>query len=87
MAKTKINTKALKGFQDKIIKRKTSVSKEELAAFGIDSSISTQEFGNILLKKDFFGLWEISLKNDLNDLDGNPISENKKLFTNCKSSF
>ncbi len=87
MAKTKINTKALKGFQDKIIKRKTSVSKDELAAFGIDTSISAQEFGNILLKKDFLGLWEISLKNTLHDLDGNPISENKKLLQIVKAHF
>lgn len=87
MATTKTNTKALKALQEKIIKKKTDCSKDELTALGIDLSIPTQEFGNIILKKDFFGLWTISLKNDLHDLDGNPISENKKLIQIIKANY
>lgn len=87
MATTKTNTKALKALQEKIIKQKTDCSKDELTALGIDLSVPTQEFGNIVLKKDFFGSWSISLKNDLNDLDGNPISENKKLMQIIKANY
>lgn len=87
MATTTTNTKALKALQEKIIKRKIDCSKDELTSLCIDLSISNQEFGNVILKKDFLGLWSISLKNELHDLDGKPISENKKLIQIIKANF
>ncbi|MDD5571833.1 MAG: hypothetical protein PHD97_11855 [Bacteroidales bacterium] len=84
---TNQNTKALKTFQEMMISRKTTVSRNVLKSLDIDTSNSTQEFGNILLKKDFFGDWSLSIKNDLNDLDGNPISENKKLIQIIKAHY
>ncbi|MHB8261420.1 MAG: hypothetical protein ACYDCN_12020 [Bacteroidia bacterium] len=87
MATTKTNTKALKALQEKMISRKINCSKAELTLLGIDLSISPQVFGNILLEKDFLGLWSISLKNELHDLDGNPIAENKKLMQIIKANF
>lgn len=87
MASKKVNSKVLKVLQEKIIKKKTDCSKDELTALGIDLSIPTQEFGNIILKKDFFGSWSISVKNELNDLDDNPILENKKLLQIIKANY
>lgn len=87
MAKTKQNLKALKTFQEMIISGKTSVKKDLLKSLEIDTSISPQEFGNIVLEKDFWGEWTLSIINDLNDLDGNPISENKKLVQIIKAHY
>lgn len=87
MAKIKQNLKALKTFQEMIIKGKTNIKLDLLKNLEIDESISSQEFGNIILKKDFWGDWVISIKNELNDLDGNPISENKKLIQIIKAHY
>jgi hypothetical protein len=83
----KQNSKALKLFQEMIISGKRNVSKDILKSLEIDFSNSNQEFGNIILKKDFFGDWSLSVKNTLHDLDDNPLSDNKKLIQIIKAHY
>lgn len=87
MAKSKQNLKALKTFQQMIISGKSQVKVDLLKSLEIDTTNSPQEFGNIMLKKDFFGDWVLSVINELNDLDGNPITENKKLLQIVKAHY
>jgi hypothetical protein len=85
MSKEKENLIAIKYFQDKYKKSETTILEKEIAKVGVDASISNQEFRNILLKKDFFGSWVLKLIDSSQDLDGKPISENKKLITRLKA--
>ncbi len=83
----KENLKLIKHFQERIKNKTTSPTKDELIAIGIDVSISTHEFRNIALSKGFFGDWTVTVKNELNDLDDFPISENKKLLQIIKAHY
>ncbi|MFZ5553538.1 MAG: hypothetical protein ACOZCO_10505 [Bacteroidota bacterium] len=83
----KENAKAVKHFQELLKLRKKLVKKDDLVNLGVDISISPQEFRNIVLKKDFFGDWGISVKNETHDLDGLPIAENKKLLQIIKAHY
>jgi hypothetical protein len=85
MTTTEENLKAVLFFQDKIKKDEKSISSKDLANLNIDTSQSIQQFRNILLKKEFFGDWSISVDNENNDLDGNAIGQNKKLIARLKA--
>lgn len=83
----KINDKALKGLQEVLLSGKITIPKDKLVSLGVDTTISKQEFKNIILEKDFLGFWNLSVKNNLHDLDGNPITENKKLLQIIKAHY
>jgi hypothetical protein len=85
MTTKKENLIAIKLLHDRIKNGKDSVSTNELEKAKVDISLSTQTFRNVLLKKDFFGDWVIRVNNDSLDLNGNPISENKKLISRLKA--
>jgi len=85
MAKAKENLDAIKFFQDKIKKDEKSISTKELAKLNVDESQANHQFRNIQLKKDFFGDWSIKVIDELADLDGNTIAENKKLISRLKA--
>jgi len=82
-----MNIKALKGLQDFLLSGKVTIPNDQLVSLGVDTTISRQEFRNIILDKDFLGFWNLSVKNSLNDLDGNPIAENKKLLQIIKAHY
>jgi len=85
MTTTKENLAAIKLLQDIIKSGKESVSPDDLRKAKVDVSNPNQTFRNLQLKKDFFGDWIIRLINEYQDLDGNPIAENKKLITRIKA--
>lgn len=80
----KENIKLIQFFQDKI-KNNESISIKDLDNLKIDKNIINQKFRNIILKKDFFGDWIIEIINPNLDLDGNSISNNKKLIARLKA--
>jgi hypothetical protein len=83
----KENLKLIKFFQDRVRTKKTDLTKAELISIGIDTSVSTHEFRNIVLSKGIFGDWSLSTKNELQDLDGLPIADNKKLLQIIKAHY
>lgn len=85
MAKAKENLTVINFFQDKIKKSERNISLKDLTKLSIDTSQATQHYRNITLKKDFLGDWFIKVTNDANDLDDNPIAQNKKLITRLKA--
>jgi hypothetical protein len=80
----KENIKVIQFFQDKI-KNNKSISIKDLDNLQIDNNIINQKYRNIILKKDFFGDWVIEIINPDLDLDGNSISDNKKLISRLKA--
>jgi len=85
MATSKENLSAINFLQEQIKKERNLVLSEYLSKVNIDTSILSQRFRNIELRKDFFGNWTISVIDEYADLDGNPISKNKKLVSRLKA--
>lgn len=63
----------------------TKADEKALQKIGIDTEIKSQEFRNIRIKNDFWNGITIEVIDDMKDLDGNLISENKKLISRVKN--
>jgi hypothetical protein len=63
------------------------VDEKSLKNIGIDSSLKSQKFGNILITNDFWSGLTVSVVNDQNDLNGNRICDNKRLIARIKNLY
>jgi len=82
--KTKENLKLIKELQGLLISNKKADEKA-LQSIGIDTSLKTQEFRNVKITSDFWNGVTVSVIDNLKDLDGNPIADNKKLVLRAKN--
>ena len=82
--KQKENSKLIKDLQTLLLSNKKADEKA-LQAIGIDTTIKSQEFRNVKISNDFWNGLTVEVLDNLKDLDGNPISENKKLISRVKN--
>lgn len=82
--KTKENVKLIKELQKLLLSNKKADEKA-LQSIGIDTSLKTQEFKNVKITNDFWNGLTVSVIDNLKDLDGNPIADNKKLVLRAKN--
>jgi hypothetical protein len=82
--KQKENSKLIKDLQTLLLSNKKADEKA-LQAIGIDTTIKSQEFRNVKISNDFWNGLTVEVIDNLKDLDGNPISENKKLISRVKN--
>jgi len=82
----KENLKLVKDLQALLLSNKKA-DEESLKKIGIDVEVKLQEFRNIRIKNDFWNGLTIEIIDDLKDLDGNSISENKKLISRVKNLY
>jgi hypothetical protein len=85
MAK-KENLKVIKALQNLLL-TDHKVDEKALQLIGIDTSLKSQEFRNLRVKNDFWSGITVEPIDNLKDLDGNLICENKKLITRVKNLF
>lgn len=84
--KTKENTKLVKDLQALLLSNR-KVDEKALQSINIDTTLKTQEYRNVKITNDFWNGLTVSVIDNLKDLDGNPISENKKLILRVKNLF
>jgi hypothetical protein len=77
--------KIIKKFIGILTSGNNSVKQNELEAIKIDVSSKKQTFGNIQLKKDFWGDWKLSILDEQLDYYSNPIVNNTKLIKKLKT--
>jgi hypothetical protein len=82
--KTKENVKLIKELQKLLLSNKKADEKA-LQSIGIDTTIKTQEFRNVKITNDFWNGLTVATIDNLKDLDGNPIEDNKKLVLRAKN--
>lgn len=82
--KPKENLKLIKDLQLLLLSNKKADEKA-LQSIGIDTTLKMQEYRNVKITNDFWNGLSVSVIDDQKDLDGNPISENKKLILRAKN--
>lgn len=82
--KQKENTKLIKELQAFLLSNKKA-DEDAIKSLGIDTSIKSQEFRNVKITNDFWNGLSVDLIDNLKDLDGIPIHENKKLVSRVKN--
>jgi hypothetical protein len=79
--KTIENIKGVKAIQALICKKVSEIKFADLKQLGFDTSINKHVIGNIKLERDsLFNTYHLSIVDQNQDLDGNPICENSKLM-------
>lgn len=68
-----------------LIKLGKKLNEQSLKNIGIDISIKSQDFNNLRISNDFWNGLKVSVINETNDLDNNPIANNKKLISRVKN--
>jgi hypothetical protein len=63
------------------------IDEDSLKKIGVDTTKKSQEFRNIKITNDFWTGLTVNVIDDLKDLDGRPINENKTLITRVKNLY
>jgi hypothetical protein len=63
------------------------IDEDSLKKIGVDTTKKSQEFRNIKITNDFWTGLTVDVIDDLKDLDGRPINENKTLITRVKNLY
>jgi hypothetical protein len=82
----KQNAEFIQGLQALLLSDNT-VDNAALRKIGIDTTVKSQQFGNVKITNDFWNGLSVSLVDNQRDLDGNLISSNKKLIGRVKNLF
>ncbi|HEV8283266.1 MAG TPA: hypothetical protein VGQ09_03090 [Chitinophagaceae bacterium] len=80
------NDKLIKDLHALLLSGK-EVNKNALKNIGIETTLKTQQFRNVKITNDFLNGLTVSVLDNQKDLDGNLISENKKLISRVKNLF
>lgn len=83
---TKTNTKIFEKLKELIFSNK-KIDEEALQKIGIDPSKKIQEFKNLRITNDFWSGLNIQLIDELKDVNGILIEENKKLVSRVKNLY
>lgn len=83
---TKTNTKIFEKLKELIFSNK-KIDEETLRKIGIDPTKKIQEFNNLRITNDFWSGLSIQLIDELKDVNGILIEENKKLVSRVKNLY
>jgi hypothetical protein len=83
---TKTDVKIFEKLKDLVFSNK-KIDEETLRKIGIDTSKKIQEFKNLRITNDFWSGLNIQLIDELKDVNGNLIEENKKLVSRVKNLY